>query len=193
MSYLRLHDSSLPTFNPTLAPTYSPHHPNCTSEIHYLELSSLSSPPSQISQPFLFITRSVLLLIESGALDPEREPGSGVSYGDRGGYLRRVRSGTGSAWSGRTGGVRDFLFSRYVFDVSWRVENGQCTDLTFWILIVERLRTVEHHARYEQLAAAEEQVAESGKQEEWEVLLMHSRLLSRSLLICTGGRSLAGG
>lgn len=55
-----------------------------------------------MSQPFLFIARSVLLLIESGALDPEREPGCGVSYGDRGGYygLRRVRSGTGSAWSG---------------------------------------------------------------------------------------------
>jgi len=71
-------------------------------EIHYLEVSSLNGPSSAVAQPFLFIARSVLLLIESGALDPEREPGCGVSYGDRGGYygLRRVRSGTGSARSG---------------------------------------------------------------------------------------------
>lgn len=95
------------------APPTAPH-----TEIHYLELSSLTSPATQIAQPFLFITRSVLLLIESGALDPdpEREPGSGVSYGDRGGgygYLRRVRSGTGSAWSGRSGAVSTSAFSAY--------------------------------------------------------------------------------
>lgn len=81
------------------------------SEIHYLEVSSLQGPASAIAQPFLFITRSVLLLIESGALDPEREPGSGVSYGDRGGYygLRRMRSGTGSALSGESGRLSTLL------------------------------------------------------------------------------------
>jgi len=73
-----------------------------STEIHYLEVSSLNGPSSAVAQPFLFIARSVLLLIESGTLDPEREPGCGISYGDRGGYygLRRVRSGTGSARSG---------------------------------------------------------------------------------------------
>jgi len=67
-------------------------------EIHYLESSSLTS--FQTTLPFLFLTRSILLAIESGALDPEK-PGSGVSYGDR--SLRRVGSSM-SMWSGRSSG-----------------------------------------------------------------------------------------
>jgi len=66
-------------------------------DIHYLEASSLSDFQTEL--PFLFITRSILLSIESGVLDPEKA-GSGVSYGDR--LLRRVRSG--SMWSGGAGG-----------------------------------------------------------------------------------------
>lgn len=50
----------------------------------------------QTELPFLFITRSILLSIESGELDPE-QTGSGVSYGDR--LLRRVRSTTSGQWS----------------------------------------------------------------------------------------------
>ncbi|KAF8298251.1 ras-domain-containing protein [Clavulina sp. PMI_390] len=78
-------------------------------EIHYLELSALSSPPSTIAQPFLFITRSILLSIESGALDPDREPGCGVSYGDRvGGYygfgLRRKGSRGADSFGAESGG-----------------------------------------------------------------------------------------
>ena len=42
-----------------------------------------------VEAPFLLAARSILLSIESGALDPEKA-GSGVSYGDR--ALRRVNS-----------------------------------------------------------------------------------------------------
>jgi GTPase SAR1 family protein len=65
-----------------------------TIDIHYLETSSLTDFQTEL--PFLFLTRSILLSIESGALDPEKSA-SGVSYGDR--ALRRVRS-----WGSRKGG-----------------------------------------------------------------------------------------
>ncbi|KDQ12399.1 hypothetical protein BOTBODRAFT_112869 [Botryobasidium botryosum FD-172 SS1] len=69
-------------------------------DIHYLETSSLTDFQTEL--PFLLLARSILLAIESGALDPER-PGSGVSYGDR--LLRRVRSGSG--WGVRIGAGDD--------------------------------------------------------------------------------------
>jgi len=63
-------------------------------ELHYLESSSLIA--YQTNAPFMHLTRSILLSIESGLLDPS-SPGSGVSYGDRHLRLRRARSG--SIWS----------------------------------------------------------------------------------------------
>ncbi|KAF8312410.1 ras-domain-containing protein [Cantharellus anzutake] len=63
-------------------------------QLHYLESSSLTA--YQTTAPFLHLTRSILLSIESGLLDPS-SPGSGVSYGDRHLRLRRARSG--STWS----------------------------------------------------------------------------------------------
>lgn len=56
-------------------------------DVHFIEASSLSG--DNVEAPFLLCARSVLLSIESGALDPEKA-GSGVSYGDR--ALRRVNS-----------------------------------------------------------------------------------------------------
>jgi len=58
-------------------------------DVHYIEASSLTG--DNVESPFALAARSVLLAIESGALDPEK-PGSGVSYGDR--SLRRVSSGS---------------------------------------------------------------------------------------------------
>ncbi|KAH9964296.1 ras-domain-containing protein [Russula dissimulans] len=55
--------------------------------VHFLETSSLTG--DNVEAPFLLAARSILLSIESGALDPEKA-GSGVSYGDR--ALRRVSS-----------------------------------------------------------------------------------------------------
>ncbi|KIY52690.1 ras-domain-containing protein [Fistulina hepatica ATCC 64428] len=55
--------------------------------VHFLEASSLTG--DNIEAPFLLAARTILLSIESGALDPEKA-GSGVSYGDR--ALRRVNS-----------------------------------------------------------------------------------------------------
>lgn len=57
------------------------------SDVHFLEASSLTG--DNVEAPFLLCARSILLAIESGALDPEKA-GSGVSYGDR--ALRRVTS-----------------------------------------------------------------------------------------------------
>lgn len=56
-------------------------------DVHFLETSSLTG--DNVEAPFLLAARSILLSIESGALDPEKA-GSGVSYGDR--ALRRVSS-----------------------------------------------------------------------------------------------------
>lgn len=56
-------------------------------DVHFIEASSLSG--DNVEAPFLLCARSILLSIESGALDPEKA-GSGVSYGDR--ALRRVNS-----------------------------------------------------------------------------------------------------
>jgi hypothetical protein len=56
-------------------------------DVHFLETSSLTG--DNVESPFLLAARSILLSIESGALDPEKA-GSGVSYGDR--ALRRVSS-----------------------------------------------------------------------------------------------------
>ncbi|KAJ6575083.1 ras-domain-containing protein [Mycena capillaripes] len=56
-------------------------------DVHFLEASSLTG--DNVEAPFLLAARSILLSIESGALDPEKA-GSGVSYGDR--ALRRVNS-----------------------------------------------------------------------------------------------------
>jgi len=58
-------------------------------DLHFMETSSLSG--DNVEAPFLLAARSILLSIESGQLDPEKQ-GSGVSYGDRG--LRRVSSGS---------------------------------------------------------------------------------------------------
>jgi Ras-related protein Rab-4A len=56
-------------------------------DVHFLEASSLTG--DNVEAPFLLAARTILLSIESGALDPEKA-GSGVSYGDR--ALRRVNS-----------------------------------------------------------------------------------------------------
>ena len=56
-------------------------------DVHFVEASSLTG--DHVESPFLLAARSILLSIESGALDPETA-GSGVSYGDR--ALRRVNS-----------------------------------------------------------------------------------------------------
>ncbi|GJJ13884.1 hypothetical protein Clacol_008141 [Clathrus columnatus] len=53
--------------------------------VHFIETSSLNG--DNVEAPFLLAARSILLSIESGALDPEKA-GSGVSYGDR--SLRRI-------------------------------------------------------------------------------------------------------
>jgi len=53
----------------------------------FIEASSVSG--ASVEQAFVLLTRSVLLGIESGKLDPEKA-GSGVSYGER--ALRRVSS-----------------------------------------------------------------------------------------------------
>ncbi|KZO99256.1 ras-domain-containing protein [Calocera viscosa TUFC12733] len=55
--------------------------------ILFLETSSLTG--ENVEAPFLLAARTILLAIESGALDPEKA-GSGVSYGDR--TLRRPGS-----------------------------------------------------------------------------------------------------
>jgi hypothetical protein len=70
-------------------------------EVHFLEASSLSG--ENIEAPFLLCARSILLSIESGALDPEKA-GSGVSYGDR--ALRRVNSSSRLSFGSLSGGRR---------------------------------------------------------------------------------------
>jgi Ras-related protein Rab-4B len=56
-------------------------------DLLFLEISSLTGAHAQ--QPFLLASQSILLLMESGTLDPE-ESGTGVSFGER--QLRAVGS-----------------------------------------------------------------------------------------------------
>jgi len=70
-------------------------------DVHFLEASSLSG--DNVEAPFLLCARSILLSIESGALDPEKA-GSGVSYGDR--ALRRVNSSSRLSFGSLSGGRR---------------------------------------------------------------------------------------
>lgn len=73
--------------------------------VHIIETSSLTG--ENVEAPFMLVARQILLLIESGELNPEKA-GSGVSYGDR--ALRRINSssrfsfGSGSSSSGRRRG-----------------------------------------------------------------------------------------
>ena len=69
------------------------------SDVHFLEASSLTG--DNVEAPFLLCARSILLAIESGALDPEKA-GSGVSYGDR--ALRRVNSSSRLSFGSLSGG-----------------------------------------------------------------------------------------
>jgi len=64
-----------------------------------METSALSG--DNVEAPFLLAARSILLSIESGQLDPEKQ-GSGVSYGDRG--LRRISSGSRMSFLSASGG-----------------------------------------------------------------------------------------
>ena len=73
----------------------------CHADVHFLEASSLSG--DNVEAPFLLCARSILLSIESGALDPEKA-GSGVSYGDR--ALRRVNSSSRLSFGSLSGGRR---------------------------------------------------------------------------------------
>lgn len=74
---------------------------NWHSDVHFLEASSLTG--DNVEAPFLLCARSILLAIESGALDPEKA-GSGVSYGDR--ALRRVNSSSRLSFGSLSGGRR---------------------------------------------------------------------------------------
>ncbi|KAH8997269.1 ras-domain-containing protein [Lactarius akahatsu] len=69
--------------------------------VHFLETSSLTG--DNVEAPFLLAARSILLSIESGALDPEKA-GSGVSYGDR--ALQRVNSSSRLSFGSLSGGRR---------------------------------------------------------------------------------------
>ena len=71
----------------------------CPVDVHFLEASSLTG--DNVEAPFLLCARSILLAIESGALDPEKA-GSGVSYGDR--ALRRVNSSSRLSFGSLSGG-----------------------------------------------------------------------------------------
>ena len=70
-------------------------------DVHFLETSSLTG--ENVEAPFLLAARSILLAIESGALDPEKA-GSGVSYGDR--ALRRVNSSSRLSFGSLSGSRR---------------------------------------------------------------------------------------
>ncbi|KAH9817576.1 P-loop containing nucleoside triphosphate hydrolase protein [Melampsora americana] len=61
----------------------------------FLETSSLTG--ESVSTPFLLLTRSILLSIESGRIDPNRT-NSGISYGER--TLKRVSSWGATSGSG---------------------------------------------------------------------------------------------
>jgi hypothetical protein len=83
----------------TLSP--SRREPTIPVDVHFLEASSLTG--DNVEAPFLLCARSILLSIESGALDPEKA-GSGVSYGDR--ALRRVNSSSRLSFGSLSGGRR---------------------------------------------------------------------------------------
>ena len=83
------------------APTYHAFCLDPTPDVHFLEASSLTG--ENVEAPFLLCARSILLAIESGALDPEKA-GSGVSYGDR--ALRRVNSSSRLSFGSLSGGRR---------------------------------------------------------------------------------------
>ncbi|WAQ89312.1 hypothetical protein PtA15_10A736 [Puccinia triticina] len=69
----------------------------------FLETSSWTG--ESVSTPFLLLTRSILLSIESGRIDPDRK-GSGISYGER--ALKRVTSWGGGSENGfEIGGKND--------------------------------------------------------------------------------------
>ncbi|KAF5375058.1 hypothetical protein D9758_000311 [Tetrapyrgos nigripes] len=70
-------------------------------DVHFLEASSLTG--DNVEAPFMLAARSILLSIESGALDPEKA-GSGVSYGDR--ALRRVNSSSRLSFGSLSRGQR---------------------------------------------------------------------------------------
>jgi Ras-related protein Rab-4B len=70
-------------------------------DVHFLETSSLTG--DNVEAPFVLAARSILLSIESGALDPEKA-GSGVSYGDR--ALQRVNSSSRLSFGSLNGGRR---------------------------------------------------------------------------------------
>ncbi|KAK7058990.1 hypothetical protein VNI00_001614 [Paramarasmius palmivorus] len=70
-------------------------------DVHFLEASSLTG--ENVEAPFMLAARSILLSIESGALDPEKA-GSGVSYGDR--ALRRVNSSSRLSFGSLSGRPR---------------------------------------------------------------------------------------
>jgi len=71
--------------------------PSLPQDVLHLETSSLTG--HNISAPFFLASRSVLLSIESGRLDPENDIGTGVSYGER--QLRSV--GSSSMLRGKKG------------------------------------------------------------------------------------------
>jgi len=58
----------------------------------FLETSSLTG--SNVETPFMLASRSILLSIASGSLDPST-PGSGVSYGESAALRRTNSGGTG--------------------------------------------------------------------------------------------------
>ena len=72
-----------------------------STDVHFLEVSSLTG--DNVEAPFLLAARSILLSVESGALDPEKV-GSGISYGDR--ALRRVNSSSRLSFGSLSGGRR---------------------------------------------------------------------------------------
>ena len=92
---------SLQNNSPWLHPTLFANGFCPRTDVHFLEASSLSG--DNVEAPFLLCARSILLSIESGALDPEKA-GSGVSYGDR--ALRRVNSSSRMSFGSLSGGRR---------------------------------------------------------------------------------------
>jgi hypothetical protein len=89
------------------APATSLSHMGNDPDVHFLEASSLTG--ENVEAPFLLAARTILLSIESGALDPEKA-GSGVSYGDR--ALRRVNSSSRLSFGSLSGGGRRKITDR---------------------------------------------------------------------------------
>ncbi|KAG8758743.1 Ras- protein Rab-4B [Serendipita sp. 396] len=90
-------------------------------DLHFLETSALTG--DNVESPFLLAARSILLSIESGQLDPEKQ-GSGVSYGDRG--LRRISSASRMSFLGdgeRRSRRRDTIF---ILRPVKKVARGEC-------------------------------------------------------------------